>query len=414
MKYVVKMIKKSNMKKYICILVFISCLYTTKADEIYFIIGHPRNDIMNQFPTSLVCYKSENSIEKIEVISDTLETISILPYYEQGVINLFAQDLRRNDFYCFRLNMNDPKAWSSIPIIEPGYSFIKSYQISLDGDGKLFIEFYGKEKEPKLLLKEFDFDNNVNRNADEDDLVNLIVTGSPSGAVGGSDQTYMYLNNDNDLLLPVTADITKRPLMSIKLPDSHQFDPNDRIALYVNIKEFMMISSRSMRKNDEHGRTHTKIWIYKKDIKEWDKLNIAGIPTFYRGFGNWMAGTVTERTKGKNNSKVTVEKKELPGKEKRNKKLRKTGTPVDYRYDSFEIYSDGQLFLYNVETKKKITINTEQGDSEVLLIDGDILYYRVYDSIYQATIKNGKIENEQIILQDEYVPDIHWAFISKP
>jgi hypothetical protein len=46
----------------------------------------------------------------------------------------------------------------------------------------------------------------------------------------------------------------------------------------------------------------------------------------------------------------------------------------------------GELSLFNIRTDKKYTIDTGQGDSEILLIDGETVYYRVNDSVYKARI----------------------------
>ncbi len=58
--------------------------------------------------------------------------------------------------------------------------------------------------------------------------------------------------------------------------------------------------------------------------------------------------------------------------------------------------------------------NTGHGDSEVLLVQDDIVYYRVNDKIFKAPIIKGETLGEaKLLIQDERVPDIHWAFISK-
>jgi hypothetical protein len=381
--------------------------------QVYFISGQPRNMEMTEIPVQLIEYNKEKIVINT-IVSDSIPTRFIRCYNEFNLCIINTNDYLKEEFLCFLLEMNNPLYWRTFDVSKADYYSPSTYLIKQRDKTYAVFGYIGKRKEQGQIFEVVDIETMEYVDFDEKMLTGMVINGNPAGAVGGGDPLRIYANESDELVLPITVDIGNRPSLGVKLSKSHQFNISKPIMLYINNDNYLMISSKDLRKKNEHGNMHTDVWIYKKDTKVWDKLNMPGIPTFYRGFGNWMAGTVTERTKGKNKDKVTVEKKELPGKEKRNQKHGKTGTPVDYRYDSFEIYSDGQLFLYNVETKKKISINTGQGDSEVLLIEGDILYYRVYDSIYQATIKNGKIEKEQMILQDEYVPDIHWAFISKP
>jgi hypothetical protein len=91
----------------------------------------------------------------------------------------------------------------------------------------------------------------------------------------------------------------------------------------------------------------------------------------------------------------------------------------DQRNGWFGDYYPGILFLYNVETKKYIEWKTlengrPQGDSEVLLVQDETVYYRINDKIYKAPIENGnKLGNSKLLVQDDRVRDIHWAFIRR-
>jgi hypothetical protein len=89
------------------------------------------------------------------------------------------------------------------------------------------------------------------------------------------------------------------------------------------------------------------------------------------------------------------------------------GPPQDLRFNMFDCYYPGILYLFNVQTRQYIEWNTGQGDSEVLLMEGDTVYYRVNTGIYRTQIKqNGQIAKPVLLLKDERVPDIHWAFSS--
>lgn len=74
-------------------------------------------------------------------------------------------------------------------------------------------------------------------------------------------------------------------------------------------------------------------------------------------------------------------------------------------------YSNGDLFLYHVNTKNKIEWNTGHGDSEILLVKDEVVYYRVYDKIYCAKIIDHKsLDTPELIIQNTLVGDVHWAF----
>ncbi|NOS90744.1 MAG: hypothetical protein HOP30_02370, partial [Cyclobacteriaceae bacterium] len=103
-----------------------------------------------------------------------------------------------------------------------------------------------------------------------------------------------------------------------------------------------------------------------------------------------------------------------PGKNARRQKGTANGTPFDFRSDFYYRYYLGILYLLNVQTRNYIEWNTNQGDSEILLVEKDQVYYRVNDEIYNAPILNGKkLGKAKLLIKDEVVPDIHWAFLSK-
>jgi hypothetical protein len=78
--------------------------------------------------------------------------------------------------------------------------------------------------------------------------------------------------------------------------------------------------------------------------------------------------------------------------------------------DRGEIYP-GRLDVYNIDTDKLFTITTNQGDSEILLIEDNTVYYRVSNRLYKAPITDGGIGTAALIATDEAIRDAHWAFI---
>jgi hypothetical protein len=74
-------------------------------------------------------------------------------------------------------------------------------------------------------------------------------------------------------------------------------------------------------------------------------------------------------------------------------------------------YFPGALHLYDIRSKKRYVINTGIGDSEVLLIEGSAVYYRVDDSLFRAQIGSNDVQNAVVLLRDENVQVAHWAFL---
>jgi hypothetical protein len=72
----------------------------------------------------------------------------------------------------------------------------------------------------------------------------------------------------------------------------------------------------------------------------------------------------------------------------------------------------GRLHLYNIATEKLYTITTNQGDSEILLIEDNTVYYRVSNRLYSAPISENGIGTATLLATDEALRDAHLAFIT--
>lgn len=67
----------------------------------------------------------------------------------------------------------------------------------------------------------------------------------------------------------------------------------------------------------------------------------------------------------------------------------------------------------NLEDGRRITLNTQVEDSEILLVTrDDRALYRVNDAIYEASIQGSSLGPPSLIVRDTNVPEIHWAFLS--
>jgi hypothetical protein len=80
-------------------------------------------------------------------------------------------------------------------------------------------------------------------------------------------------------------------------------------------------------------------------------------------------------------------------------------------FETSQVVYPGRLHLYEISTEKFYTINANQADSEVLLVEGKIVYYRINDRLYSAPITDQGIGKAKVLAADEVIRDTHWAFI---
>lgn len=84
---------------------------------------------------------------------------------------------------------------------------------------------------------------------------------------------------------------------------------------------------------------------------------------------------------------------------------------VAYLLKEYKDVYPGRLHLYDVDTGHTYTISTNQGDSEVLLVDNNTVYYRASDRLYSAPITESGIGPARLLATADAIRDAHWAFI---
>ncbi len=174
------------------------------------------------------------------------------------------------------------------------------------------------------------------------------------------------------------------------IPDPDLFLPGKGVSggAYVNNNDMLLVSHSKSIVRKRKGIGSITYFIFNKKEKSWHSARFEGSKSYIRAFGPWIAGYVADTAQGSDS----------PGRENRRKKMTSTGIPLDERLKKWKTYSAGILFLYNnINTRKKYTIRTNQGDNEVLLVEGDTVYYRINRSIYRAAIGKNRIEQGTII-----------------
>jgi hypothetical protein len=207
--------------------------------------------------------------------------------------------------------------------------------------------------------------------------------------------------------------------LPVRLPES--FLPHTDEGLFLAVNNDDVLAIDRYRNDTPVGTGAIQTYsVYDKRSQQWQNVDFLSAGASIRGFGAWLAVAGGERKRpfstGQNRSFDPRREPVSPGSASRrtllNPKTRdKEQRTIDDMFLEVPFYFSGDLFLYNVHSHRKYTIQTGQGDSEILLVDGDTVYYRVNDSLFKAQIGQAKIENTQLILTDSNIQFAHWAFM---
>jgi hypothetical protein len=170
---------------------------------------------------------------------------------------------------------------------------------------------------------------------------------------------------------------------------------------------FCITRTASQMKSENLGSSMT-LYVHDRANDRWTTIQTEGNSPGLRLSDDWLAGIVENWSPnhapnpGTENERTWDEKTErLP--------------PVQRLYQQFgqqEYARPGILVLQNLRDGRKIRIETDQEDSEILWAGDDSVLYRVNDEIYEAKIVGDKLQSTTMIVKDEDVPEIHWVFWS--
>lgn len=383
----------------------VSAELNSQAKEVYFLVGEPTPKSDSAFPSILYIVKEDvRELQLVRKITD-IGSYFIHPYNEERLVSIRevfekpVQDEWKNGIDI--IDMNSPtKEQKCIATYPKEMSFIQAHLFSIPQKGLyqsiVLAGTVGEKFESRLIG--LNLADCKQEDLPWDYYKYVRVSGVPGGEVPGGDTISLYPSDNNKLIFKIGG---REIESSWILPNSMKFSKDDRIILYINNDAMSVFASIKTRVKTSKGLGHTTFHVLNKADQTWTSLKIEGGKSGVRGFGSWLAGHVSE----------LEHEVASPGKAKRRQKISSTGTPVDWRFKDRKIYSPGTLFIFNIQKKEKYTIETGQGDSEVLLVEGDTVFYRVNDEIYQAKMTKNKIAPGTIVVKDDIVYDIHWAFM---
>jgi hypothetical protein len=207
----------------------------------------------------------------------------------------------------------------------------------------------------------------------------------------------------------------------LPIPFPAGLEPSDNlydVRLDISNDSTVVIDRYGRPKAPGDAETHT-FFIFDKKAASWSNVRFDDSAESVRGFGPWIATEKFVRRRAIGAQSDPKNEPASPGTEFRQKILNpevreREHVPLDDFFQLVPWYFPGELCLYNIRSRQKYTIQTGQGDSEILLVDDDKVYYRVNDALYMATIGRTAIERAVKIVSDESVQLAHWAFLGPP
>lgn len=231
------------------------------------------------------------------------------------------------------------------------------------------------------------------------------------GATGGPNYATALIGSaeGDDLVV----DIFGHTVVVDKLPQNLRTTAAKTVLAVVAASErYVVLTRQHTREDVSSGKLgdSTELSIHDRLEHRWSEIQAEGNSSTLRLFGQWLAAIVG--TWSPNHPMPN------PGRENERTEAKKTDLlpPTQTLYRSFvghNMLLPGILSLQNLDDGRKIRIETGQEDSEILHVDGNVVLYRVNDTIYQARIEGDQLKDTTVVLKDEDVPEIHWAFWSK-
>ena len=220
-----------------------------------------------------------------------------------------------------------------------------------------------------------------------------------SGGAGGYERvgsTIVGLKQSETGQLTTIGDSTSS--IGPPLPVPLRFTPREGPTLFLSDSDFAAVAEHTIVR----GRVMVPYRILNKSTNSWSQLDIPGNASWnVRAFGPWLAAIIDESTHDLP-FRLSPGRHELV--------FRAPTDTVDLYLYAESIYRTGRLLLYNAANRRVIEWDTHDGDCEIILVEDDIVYYRVDQTIYRAKIGEKQLGTPERVVEGPAVPGIHWAF----
>jgi len=381
-------------------------VYSQSSSELYVITAHPFRDPEEQFGAVLWKYGSDTLTKQLTLATEDEEVLSIKLYPEFGYFtlikgNTWKQELSYDSLLIYNLHTN---VLDRYLICSQDFSMARLSNNFLikDTNNRYIIAMKLIKIEEPVEIKHVGMGLYNKQLIDSLPLQayrTVYLTGYPGGEVDGRDYIIACSREDDGFLeIVVSGDRSQRPCFPYELPEAYRFHTYARQFVGINNGDYFVVGGEKQSLVNELGSRG--LYIYDKKSSQWYKKKLKGNLPRVQGFCDWLCGYVGDDSESLLN-------KPLPGSSLW--KDRATGLSPEIRYRG--MYAPGILYFYNPATDVYFELETGQADSEVVLIQGDKVLYRIYDELYETDLIDGtKLGKSKLLLKDDRVPDIHWAF----
>ena len=414
------------------VLLFYICLLTYGQEHLYLVSGTPFYYKLHYPVVKPIIFSFEREKKSL----DTLQVLSVKDSTYLGFLNVY-QKYGLLVMYEESGHPNYQQTLTMVNLNKPTNLKVKSLNFGKHSSrmANLLISpedsiYYGLHIGG---VGYFAYDMNLNQSEISPESFNYVyIQGVQGTAINSTESLRLKKMEDESYYLSIRKYLDKKEILySQQPPMSLRQDWGMYFYYYpvaINTDHILAINANASIPTKAH-LGEEGFFIKNKLNNEWYYQKFKGGLSTLVGFNEWIAGNVKDYNRGyyltdrQSNIIDYNFNRTSPGKEVRRSnfstyqeqtQMKEESENFEERSAWFGNYYSGILFLFNVQTKTYIEWNTRQGDSEILLVEDNFVYYRVNDAIYQAAIINEKqLGKAQLLIQDIRVPDIHWAFISK-
>ena len=382
------------------------------------------------YPVLLYNVKNDSLVPDRELTIDNSNIDNIRMYFEQKKIIIHYYPMFNDTSKYCSIDFKNQMTLKNYDVYDNEFNCYRNYLINKNNNIHLLIEQSDHKYEKRRLIG-LNFQNQSIEDFIDSDLQYYISDGYQGIGVENifkSDKMgslYIKAENDNrGQLFYYIKSITdfenkyKYPLPDItelKKVDSDFVKPTPRYGQYVikiNTRDYLILQGKT--REYDGSLCKGQYLIYDKGKEEWSSKDFKGSYPTLRAYGNWLAGTVVDDIRDLPDRKNEIP---IPGKKYRVQEKTEWGSPADVRFKELLMHPYGILFLYNLKASvyiewEALENGERQGDSEILYVENNTVIYRIDNKIYKAEIGSKTIEHPKLLIANEKVPYIHWAFIT--
>lgn len=233
-----------------------------------------------------------------------------------------------------------------------------------------------------------------------------------SGFQHGISFSYNYpYDNYSKLKITRVKEYSEMPDAFIQLPDSLN---SRNYFVYVRLNNDNYFAAVTKKMNQKHKDSFKIVLLYNKNKDSWKKIKIPGSSGIFRYYDDFLYGTKVDVNSDYYRSDMYEERMKLE------KKIDNKYQPR-YNFDNGKpptlFNREGKFYLYDLRTDKLIEWKVSDRDSEIIIIEDGIIYYRVFDELRTVELDTDKRvikwKTDKLLVKNaDYVPYIHWIFHS--